>query len=1298
MRRFLFLALTFVFTGGVIDVIAQTCDVTWRRADNPRVISGAVTIPAGQTVCVESGVQVEFAADGELILNGRLTGAGTADQRITFTAQNTSPNRIFDFGGTLDMSFADFGALVFLNRGTFYCRDCRFKKFGMIGDGSGLFPSFLSLERAEFDSNEPKKNDNASIYLKGATVVLRDITFRNSAWTDIQNSYLFVDNITSQDSAYEGLKFASNFIQDIYLNNLTVTNSTGAGLFLSEGDFEIGDNVVIQNAEYPVEGNAGILPGSRLPGSGNRNNYVNIINYIGGRTFSPLAIPYVTSNISGQEILPGTVIKMRPDSFFIASSTTRILGLPGNPVTIEPFDPARKWYSGQLTAPGNRMEYVILDGSQAGIVDADTTSQIFYIDNSIIRNHDRAIEGQSFSFAFLQGNLFTNNGLAIEADSSIRASGKKNPNLFENNAVAMTAEFNTNPDARYNWWNSPTGPTAPNNPGGTGEIIDGIAQIDFFRTVRPDTSDHPPVVRILRQPFRAARGYYQNVFEAGNKVILNWKASDDRKIVKQKILFSRKTNGRDNLSLIADNLPADQNSFELTVPNVGFQTSTGSDTFIRVAAFDDKGQEGWDEWQVRVPSEEETGNLQITSNVAGQTFYGGEPLSVTWMVTSPFVTNSYTAYLFLDNDQKTVFLGNGNGGGTFAVPRLPRVSTDSARLAVSVSSTTNRQKWFYSQPFSIRPDPRFADAAPQVSLTSPSDNQQFPAGGIVPLSWTASDDNPLRRFDILASLNGGRTWQPVAENLPGDTRSYNWKLPPNSSANNNVQIRVVAVDLRFQNSSATRSIILNGQNSAPTVQITLPANNGSVVSDKVAFLTANAEDSDGRIERVEFYRTTNYTGTPVREIIASDANPPFQVAWLPFESGTQTLIARAYDDKNAVTESAPVTVNVTPNTPAPLPITIPELDAPEDGQNFPAGSDITLRAAPGVGGRTIVRMEFYNGTELIGSDTTAPYEIVWNDVPEGIYTIFAKKIANNGADAASKPADIAVGNSQIARRTMFDFDGDGKADPSVFRPSEGIWYLLQSSQGFSGSNWGTSTDKIMPADYDGDGKTDIAVFRKSENSTWYILNSQSNTVSVAQWGASNLEQAILYDTPVPADYDGDGKADLAVWRLTDNFGEPAKFLILQSSDNSTRFQQWGNHEDRPVPADYDGDGKTDLAVYRGGTWYILKSSDNSWYAVQFGLDQDKTVPADYDGDGKADIAVYRDGVWYIEQSRDGLLIFQFGLADDKPTPADYDGDGKADIAVFRDGIWYLQQSLNGILIFQFGLSDDFPIPSAYISQ
>jgi hypothetical protein len=204
-----------------------------------------------------------------------------------------------------------------------------------------------------------------------------------------------------------------------------------------------------------------------------------------------------------------------------------------------------------------------------------------------------------------------------------------------------------------------------------------------------------------------------------------------------------------------------------------------------------------------------------------------------------------------------------------------------------------------------------------------------------------------------------------------------------------------------------------------------------------------------------------------------------------------------------------------------------------------------------------------------------------------------------------------------------------------------------------------------PADFDGDGRSDISVFRPAPGQ-WLVRGQAGSFL-----GAGG-------DIPVPCDFDGDGTTDEGVFRPAVGgwyvHGQAPVFH--------------GRSGDVPVPADYDGDGDCDIAVFRPsvGGWYIQGRA-----TVFYGLVGDIPVPGDYDGNGTADVAVYRPAVggWY----RNGAAPTFYGLLGDVPVPGDYDGNGTTDLAVYRPAVggWYRMGQATRFL----GLATDIPQPGDY---
>jgi hypothetical protein len=306
----------------------------------------------------------------------------------------------------------------------------------------------------------------------------------------------------------------------------------------------------------------------------------------------------------------------------------------------------------------------------------------------------------------------------------------------------------------------------------------------------------------------------------------------------------------------------------------------------------------------------------------------------------------------------------------------------------------------------------------------------------------------------------------------------------------------------------------------------------------------------------------------------------------------------------------------------------------------------------------------YSKSVDVGSSTSFKVDVPYETTPHyfavqaysstGVRSAFSEEVSTT---ALSDP------RPKRRRNTLNDFDGDGRSDALRLRAARYTGGISYPS--------GKGDDLAVPADYDGDGRFDMAIFRPSSGE-WHIQKSSGEPSEVYLLGGST-------DVPVPGDYDGDGRADPTIYQPSTGV-----WLIKLSGSQyqQTASYKCGERGDVPVAADYDGDGRFDLAVYRPATgeWIVrLWSGDGITKGYSWGGKNDKPVPGDYDGDGKADLAVFRpeEGIWHILSSSSGSrMSHAWGASTDELAPGDYDGDGRTDLAVYREseGKWYVRES------------------------
>jgi hypothetical protein len=190
-----------------------------------------------------------------------------------------------------------------------------------------------------------------------------------------------------------------------------------------------------------------------------------------------------------------------------------------------------------------------------------------------------------------------------------------------------------------------------------------------------------------------------------------------------------------------------------------------------------------------------------------------------------------------------------------------------------------------------------------------------------------------------------------------------------------------------------------------------------------------------------------------------------------------------------------------------------------------------------------------------------------------------------------------------------DYNGDGQTDFAVYQPTKHRMLVHNDACG------GTRTVDLslfgagapVVGDVDGDGIDDAGIY-----------NPRTGVIRMRRKPLEPFLQALVipprtvakHALPAIADYDGDGKDDLAVYTPTTTSQKGGRWTIWNSTTGAVITPIWGGHRaDTPVPADYDGDGTAELAVWNSakGTWKIRRANGTP-RIVQLGQNGDIPIP------------------------------------------------------------------------------------------
>ena len=259
-----------------------------------------------------------------------------------------------------------------------------------------------------------------------------------------------------------------------------------------------------------------------------------------------------------------------------------------------------------------------------------------------------------------------------------------------------------------------------------------------------------------------------------------------------------------------------------------------------------------------------------------------------------------------------------------------------------------------------------------------------PSRGNVTLTGTASDNVSVTLVEL---------WDGATKVTADPAAPYSLSWTTRAATNGPHTLYLKAYDLAGNIGTATRTVTLNNDVTPPTATLTAPAE-GTTMTGTVT-LTATASDNVG-VSRVEFYVGTAMVGrTPRRRT---------PTASTPASTPTARSSSPPWPRMRWATRAASSVVNVTFNNDLTAPDT--SITSPTAGATVSGTVTITAAASDDRG--VVSRVEFYVGSTLLGTDTTAPYSWNWDTTLAAVGTYQLKTRAIDPAGNSKYSANVAV--------------------------------------------------------------------------------------------------------------------------------------------------------------------------------------------------------------------------------------------------------------------------------------------------